>query len=120
MEDYNLLSSLCLANKDKTTMEGLDIKLNLLHTRAKEGEEVLNDPKATKSSVAKAIENIQTASDDLIMAEGHLRAEQEKVVKQDTKTSRYTLIFTVTSVALAVFFAIVLSKRYFGKVNWGK
>ncbi len=118
MEDYNLLLSLCQSNKSRTTMEGLDIKLNLLHTRVKEGENALADQNATKDTIAKAIENIQTASEDLVMAEGHLRAEQEKVVKQDTKTSRYTLIFTVTSVALAVFFAIVLSKRYFGKVNW--
>ena len=120
MEDYDKLESLCSKYKNKTSMEGLDIKLNFLQTRVTEGEAVLANKDATLTDVENAIKNIETAYNDLITAEGHLIEEQGKIVKQDETTSRYTIIFYFTSLLLAAAIAIILSKTFFGKVNWTK
>ena len=101
-------------------MEGLDIKLNLLKKRVAEGEAILADKDAIGQDVSTAITNIENALNDLIVAEGHLVEEQGKVIRQDEKTSRYTIIFFGVSVLLSAVLAIVLSKFFYGKVNWSK
>lgn len=118
LEDYQKLLKLCQEGKNRSTMEGLDIKLASLKKRVKEGEEVLANENATGTQVQEAIQNIESASHDLTMAEGYLREEQDRIVKQDAQTIRYTVIFTVASVLLAAGFAMILSRYYFGKVNW--
>ncbi len=120
MEDYNKLENLCAKYKSKTSMEGLDIKLNFLKTRVSEGEAILASKESTLKDVTDAIENIENAYKDLVMAEGHLIEEQGKVVKQDENTSRYTIIFYVASLLLAAVLAMFLSKLFYGKVNWSK
>ena len=41
-------------------------------------------------------------------------------VKQDEKTLRFTFIFFFASLIPAACIAMILSKMYFGKVNWSK
>ena len=120
IEDYNKLENLCKKYKNKTSMEGLDIKSNFLQTRVAEGEAVLANKDAVLQDVETAIKNIETAHNDLVVAEGHLIEEQGKIVKQDEKTTRFTFIFFFASLIPAACIAMVLSKMYFGKVNWSK
>lgn len=120
IEEYNKLENLCQNYKEKTSMEGLEIKLNFLKTRVSEGEATLANQDATIKDIDVAIANLESAYNDLIMAEGHLMEEQTKVVKQDEKTSRYTVIFYVASIVLAAALGMFLSKLYYGKVNWAK
>lgn len=120
MEEYNKLENLCNKYKNKTSMEGLDIKLNFLKTRVSEGEAVLTNKDAVLQDVETAIKNIETAHNDLVVAEGHLIEEQGKIVKQDEKTSRFTIVFFFASLILAAGIAMLLSKMYFGKVNWSR
>ena len=101
-------------------MEGLDIKSNFLQTRVAEGEAVLANKDAVLQDVETAIKNIETAHNDLVVAEGHLIEEQGKIVKQDEKTLRFTFIFFFASLIPAACIAMILSKMYFGKVNWSK
>ena len=117
IEEYNKLENLCQNYKEKTSMEGLEIKLNFLKTRVSEGEATLANQDATIKDIDVAIANLESAYNDLIMAEGHLIEEQTKVVKQDEKTSRYTVIFYVASIVLAAALGMFLSKLYYGKVN---
>ena len=118
MEDYNKLQKLCEKYKNKTSSEGLDIKLNFLKTRVAEGEDILTNKDSTINDIENAIKNIETAYNDLIVAEGHLIEEQGKLVKQDEKTSRFTIIFYFATFILAAAIAVVLSKTFYGKVNW--
>ncbi len=120
MEEYRKLESLCNKYKNKTAMEGLDIKLNFLKTRVSEGEAVLQNKDATLKDVEEAIKNLETAYNDLVVAEGHLIEEQGKIVKQDEKTSRFTIIFYFCTLILSSVIAMFLSKTFFGKVNWSK
>ena len=120
MEAEQKLKSLCNKYRTRTTLEGLDIKLNLLKKLVAEGEAVLSNKDATLSDVNTAIQNIENANNDLIRAEGHLKEEQGKVLKQDAKTSRYTIIFYIASLILAAGLAMYLSRIHHGKVNWSK
>ncbi|MBQ3074806.1 MAG: hypothetical protein IJC26_01945 [Clostridia bacterium] len=120
VESFDKLRSLCDKYRDKTTMDGLDIKLRLLKNRVAEGEQVLSNEEATHKDVTDAIANIESAYNDLVVSEGHLLEEQGKVVKQDSKTSQFTIIFFVSTVLLSVLIAVFLSKQFYGKANWSK
>lgn len=120
VESEQKLKSLCNKYRTRTTLEGLDIKLNLLKTLVAEGDAVLANKDATLDDVNTAIQNIENANNDLIRAEGHLKEEQGKVLKQDAKTSRYTIIFYIASLILATGLAMYLSRIHHGKVNWSK
>ena len=120
LDDFNKLKNLCDKYRDKTTMDGLDVKLTFLKTRVSEGEAVLSNKEATAADVKLAIENIEDAHNDLLMAEGHLLEEQGKVIKQDAKTSRFTIVFYAASIVLAFGLALFLSNVFYGKVDWSK
>lgn len=120
MEDFEKLATLCARYKNKTSQDGLEIKLNFLKTRISEGEAVLKNRDATAEDVTVAIANIESAHHDLVVAEGHLAEEQEKIIKQDARTSRFTILFYGLSALLALGLAIFLSKIYYGRVDWSK
>ncbi|MBE6712632.1 MAG: hypothetical protein E7580_03805 [Ruminococcaceae bacterium] len=119
-ENWDELKLLCSRYANKTTMDGLDIELNRLKNELEIGNQVLSNPDATLDEVTKAIESIETAYNDLITSEGHLREDQQKVVKQDAKSARFNAIFYIASLLLAAIAAVILSKIYLGKVNWSK
>lgn len=120
LEDFNKLKNLCDKYQNKTAMDGVEIKLTFLKTRVAEGLDVLSNEEATPKDVTTAIENIESAYNDLIVAEGHLLEEQGKVIKQDSRTTRYTIIFYAASLVLALGLAILLSNIFYGKVDWSK
>ncbi len=120
IETYNELAKLCKNYKDLTVTEGLAIKLGYLNNAVKSGEEVLENKLSSLSDFEKAIEAIETAKEDLDLAEKFLLEEQSKTKKQDTPTARLILILTIGVLILSFGAAILLSRYYFGKVNWRK
>ena len=119
-ERFELLEDLCAENRTITGMEGLEIKVNRLITRVNEGNTVLNNTDATPADVETAIKNIETARADFDLAKSFLLEEQKSVVKQDSATIRLIVVFYILSVALSFTFACVISKRFYGKINWKK
>ena len=120
LETESKLKNLCDRFENKTTMNGLDAELKRLKSDVQKGRQVLANPDATLSEVEAAIDAIETSNSNLILAEGHLIQEQNSVVKQDAKSARFTIIFYIGSVVLALCLAIFLSRIYYGKVNWSK
>ncbi len=119
-ELYIKLSNLCANYKTFTTIEGVELKQNALLTRVREGEVLLQKENATPDEYEAAIKNIENAAEDLKLAETFLLEEQVKTVKHDTKTVRIILIFSVSSLVLSAGIAILLSKKFFGRVNWSE
>lgn len=114
------LDQLCDQYRNQTTMEGLELKLGLLHNAVKSGDELLQSEGASKKDVEEAINNIKEAYKDLKTAEGFLTEEQSKIVKQDAETIKMILIFALISIFLSVAFACFLSKQRYGRIDWTK
>ncbi len=119
-EMYETLSDLCQDNQNPVASEGLEIKANRLITRVHEGIAVLNNEEAIPKDFKTAIKNLETAKNDLDLSEAFLEKEKNSVVKQDTETIQLIVIFSTLSIALSLVFALIVSKRACGKINWKK
>ena len=120
VESYQKLTTLCKENENMTVKEGLEIKLNQLQKKIEAGKQVLKNEESTSFDVKEATTNIEEALDALSFAEKHLLEEQENKVSHSPRTVKYTLIFSLSSLALAAVVAMILSRYYTGKVNWTK
>ncbi len=118
IETYNELAKLCKDYKKLTAIDGLTIKMNYLKSAVKNGETVLNNKVASLKDFETAIDTINTAKEDLDLAEKFLLEEQSKVKKEDSPAAKLILILTVCVLILSFVAAIFLSRHYFGKVNW--
>ena len=120
IEDYQKLSTLCEETKNLKVREGLELKLEDIQNKIKAGKEILKNENAVKADVNKAITDIEEAVEALNFAEKHLIQEEANEVSHNTKTVRCTLIFVLSSLVIAAAIAMILSRNYYGKVNWSK
>ncbi len=118
VELYNELKDLCNQYRTATSISGVEVKLQRLLTRVREGDELLADPDAVSSQIQKKINQIKSDVTNLRMAEGFLKDAQSQVVKQDGVTMRLILVLTLVSLALSLAAALYTSYQYFGFINW--
>ena len=114
------LQDLCDHYRDLETMDGLELKLSLLKSAVREGDQLLEKMSDTREKFEKSITAINEASNNLKTAENHLIEEQAGIVKQDPKTVKMIIVFALLSLSLSVIFAVLVSKRQYGAVDWTK
>lgn len=115
-EQINKLSALCNTYHHTTAMEGVDAKLKKLLERVDQGYQVLRNDSAVKEEVEAAILNIETAAENLRLAEIYLIQEQANQNQNDVQTIRLIVIFTVVSTLLSFVFAMILCYRQYGRL----
>ncbi len=120
LERYEYLKKLCNENRDRTSMEGLEVKLKRLLNRVAEADQILQNPNALPQEVETAIENLENAKNDLVLAEGFLLEEKSKVIKQDAFTVKMIVLTTFLVLGLSLIFACVISKLFYGRIDWKK
>jgi len=119
-ERAEFLKSLCDENRTVTTLSELEMKKNILLNHVRIGDELLQSDSTTPEEVEFAIQSIQNAKAELNFAERLIQEEQEKSIRQDKESIRKILIFSAFCVLLSLFFAIFLSRHYYGKTDWTK
>lgn len=117
-ESINKLSSLCNTYRRATASPGVEVKLKFLLESVNRGDEVLKNANSSLKDVEEAINEIENAAENLILAEEYLSSEQGNNSKSDTETMRAILVFTLLTLILSSICACFFSYRKFGRINW--
>jgi len=118
MSTYLELSDLCNLYRNTTSEIALKGKTEILLSHVAQGDALLQRGNATQQEMLDQIQLIQSAANDLKLAESFLYEEKQAIIEQDRETIQRIIIVTTVTVFLAFFTAIIISYRHFRRIDW--